>query len=51
MQPRPTRSDRVALISATALTHGLVMVIRNVDDFKPTGVEILNPWKDNTRKL
>ena len=39
--PRP---ERDALIAATALTHGLTVVTRNVDDFAPTGVAVLNPW-------
>ena len=38
-------SDRDALISATALVHGMTVVTRNVDDFSPTGVRILNPWE------
>ena len=38
------RSDRDAMIAATALVHGMTVVTRNVDDFGPTGVEILNPW-------
>ncbi|WGZ93658.1 MAG: hypothetical protein QJT81_17980 [Candidatus Thiothrix putei] len=38
------RSDRDALIAATAMVHGMTVVTRNVDDFKPTGVNILNPW-------
>lgn len=41
------RSDRDALIAATALVHGMTMVTRNVDDFAPTGVHILNPWNFN----
>lgn len=40
--PRP---DRDALIAATALVHGLTVVTRNVNDFTPTGVEIVNPWE------
>ena len=40
--PRP---DRDALIAATALVHGLTVVTRNVADFTPTGVEIVNPWE------
>ena len=39
------RSDRDALIAATALVHGMTVVTRNVDDFEPTGVPILNPWR------
>ncbi len=40
------RSDRDAIIAATAIVHGMTVVTRNVADFKPTGVEILNPWDD-----
>ncbi len=42
--PNP-RSDRDALIAATALVHGLTVATRNVADFEPTGVGILNPWE------
>lgn len=42
--PNP-RGYRDALIAATALVHGLVMVTRNVRDFEPTGVTIVNPWE------
>ena len=41
--PNP-RSERDALIAATALTHHLIVVTRNIADFQPTGVETLNPW-------
>ena len=41
------RSDRDSIIAATALVHGMTIVTRNVDDFEPTGVEILNPWNLN----
>ncbi|MAA73599.1 MAG: VapC toxin family PIN domain ribonuclease [Salinisphaeraceae bacterium] len=34
-----------ALIAATALTHGLTVATRNVRDFKPFGVELINPFK------
>ena len=33
-----------ALIAATALVHGMTIVTRNVTDFAPTGVKLLNPW-------
>ena len=38
------RSERDALIAATALVHGMAVVTRNVDDFKPTGVPVVSPW-------
>jgi hypothetical protein len=31
-------------IAATALEHGLIVVTRNVSDFEPTGVLVLNPF-------
>ncbi len=39
-----SRAERDALIAATALVHGMTIVTRNVADFEPTGVRILNPW-------
>jgi predicted nucleic acid-binding protein len=39
------RSERDALIAATALVHGLTVVTRNVRDFDSTGVPLLNPWE------
>ena len=39
--PRPVRDG---LIAATALVHGMTVVTRNVADFEPMGVQILNPW-------
>lgn len=38
------RAERDALIAATALVHRLTVVTRNVADFKPMGVALLNPW-------
>lgn len=38
------RGERDALIAATALVHGMTVVTRNVSDFQPTGVPIVNPW-------
>lgn len=37
--------ERDALIAATALVHGMTVVTRNVADFKPTGVPLINPWE------
>src|SRR5262245_8393498 len=37
------RAERDALIAATALVHGLTIVTRNVSDFEPMGVAVLNP--------
>ena len=42
--PNP-RSDRDALIAATALVHGLTVATRNVADFNRMGVGVLNPWE------
>ena len=33
-----------ALIAATALQHGLIIVTRNTNDFTKTGVKLINPW-------
>ncbi len=41
--PRPQRDS---LIAATALVHRLIVVTRNVRDFEPMGVPLLNPWSD-----
>lgn len=41
--PHP-KSERDALIAATAMVHGMTVVTRNVQDFKATGVALLNPW-------
>ena len=40
--PRP---ERDMYIAATALVHGMSVVTRNVRDFAPTGVTLLNPWE------
>ena len=38
------RSERDALIAATALVHGLTVVTRNAPDFAVEGLRVLNPW-------
>lgn len=39
------RSDRDALVAATALVHGMTVVTRNTDDFVAIQVDLLNPWE------
>jgi predicted nucleic acid-binding protein len=39
------RPERDALIAATALVHRLKVVTRNVADFQPMGVDLINPWE------
>lgn len=38
------RAERDVLIAATAIVHGMTVVTRNVADFAPTGVPVLDPW-------
>jgi predicted nucleic acid-binding protein len=38
------RSERDALIAATALVHGMEIVTRHTTDFAATGVRLTNPW-------
>ena len=33
-------------LAATALCHGLTLVTRNVKDFGPIKIDLLNPWED-----
>jgi toxin FitB len=40
--PRPKHD---ALLAATALVHGLTVATRDVADFAPMGVKLLNPWE------
>ncbi|WGF88159.1 type II toxin-antitoxin system VapC family toxin [Marinivivus vitaminiproducens] len=43
------RSDRDALIAATALTHGMAVVTRNVADFQNLGLSLIDPWQASSR--
>lgn len=38
------------MIAATALQHGLTVVTRNVKDFEPTGVVVLDPFAPRPRR-
>jgi predicted nucleic acid-binding protein len=43
--PNP-RSERDAMIAASALEHKFTVVTRNTADFEATGVPLINPWLD-----
>ena len=38
------RTEHDASIAATALVHGMSVVTRNTDDFRGSGVKVLNPF-------
>ena len=40
------RSERDALIAATALVHGMTVVTGNLSDFEATGVAAIDPWTE-----
>ena len=42
--PHP-KSERDALVAATALEHGLALATRNVKDFERMGLKLINPWQ------
>jgi predicted nucleic acid-binding protein len=37
------------MIAATALEHGLTVVTRNISDFEPAGVVVLDPFNRRTK--
>jgi toxin FitB len=41
---KPVHHLQDAMIAATALVHGLTVVTRNTQDFKPFNVPLLNPF-------
>lgn len=48
MHRRPDHHLEDGLIAATALVRGLTVVTRNVDDFEPFGVPLINPFTKGT---
>jgi len=40
------RTERDALIAATAIVHGMTVVTGNSSDFEGTGVALINPWTE-----
>ena len=49
MHRKPTQIYVDAMIAATAIVHGFVVATRNVHDFQPFGVPILNPFEPPLR--
>lgn len=40
------RTERDALIAATAIVHGMTVVTANVVHFETTGAEVIDPWAE-----
>lgn len=45
-RPLPTVDS---LLAATALTHGLALVTRNLRDFQYPGLDVIDPWSVGSR--
>ena len=43
--------ERDAMLAATAMTHGMTMVTRNVGDFIMAGLDVLNPWEYGNQEI
>lgn len=44
LQVPNSRPERDAMIAAAALVHNLTVVTRNIANFEPMGVRVINPW-------
>ncbi|MGI2027302.1 type II toxin-antitoxin system VapC family toxin [Endozoicomonas acroporae] len=42
--PNP-KSERDAMIAATAIIHQMTVVTRNIRDFEQSGAKLFNPWE------
>lgn len=45
---QPDHLSEDAMIAATALVHGLTVATRNVRDFAPLGVSVVNPFETSS---
>jgi len=43
--PQERMPDVDGLMAATAISHDLVVVTRNIRDFVRSGIEVVNPWE------